>query len=170
MEFSSYMRERRKEIAEHIQHIMDVRRGELLRVAHYARLLKEETERVNGFIQFNTLAVCPACEKVCCINRHGYYDHQDLIYVSALGLQRPVYGEGINDTDPCQFLSEHGCSRERSERPFRCNWYFCDILLAHMEQGPAKPYREFIGHFQGIIETRRKMIEEFSEITRFRAD
>jgi hypothetical protein len=142
----------------------------MLHVEHYARMLKEEMDRISGFIQLNTSEVCPACVKVCCINKHGYYDYEDLIYVVALGLEPPVYGENIHDTAPCQFLSAHGCSKERSARPFRCNWYFCDALLAHMEQGPAKPYREFISRFQGIIGTRQKMIDEFSRIARFPAD
>ena len=149
---------------------MNVRRDALVHVVQYARVLKEEIERVSHFIQLNTSAVCPACEKVCCINKHGYYDDEDLIYIFALGLKCPVYGEGIRDTAPCQFLSKDGCSKERSARPFRCNWYFCDALLAHMEQGPAKPYRDFISRFQGIIETRRRMIEEFTAVTGFPAE
>lgn len=165
-----YMREHRGETIELIEQAMNVRRGELSRVAHYAHVLKEEMDGISDFIQLNTSVVCPACQKVCCINKHGYYDGQDLIYISALGLERPVYGEGIADTAPCQFLSGHGCSRERWARPFRCNWYFCDALLAHMEQGPPKPYREFISRFQGIIETRRKMTEEVSLMTGSLAD
>lgn len=149
---------------------MNVHRGELAHVAHHAHIIKQEIDKVSDFIQLNTSVVCPACKKVCCINKHGYYDHEDLIYVSALGLERPVYGEGIQDTAPCQFLSGHGCRKARSERPFRCNWYFCDALLAHMEQGPAKPYREFIISFQGIIETRLKMMDGFSSISGLRAD
>ena len=155
---------------EHIEQVMNVHRGELTHVVCYAHKIKEGIDRISDFIQLNTSAVCPSCEKVCCINRHGYHDHQDLIYLFALGLERPAYGEGIQDTAPCQFLSRLGCRKERSARPFRCNWYFCDTLLAHMEQGPAKPYREFISRFQGIIETRRKMMDEFSAITRFLAD
>jgi hypothetical protein len=165
--FSSYRREDQGEISEHIAQALHVYRDELIDVVRHAHRIKHEIDKLSGFIQRNSSVVCPACEKVCCINKHGYYDHEDLIYSLALGLERPVHGEGIQDTAPCQFLSRHGCSRERSARPFRCNWYFCDALLTHMEQGPAKPYREFINRFQGIIETRRKMIEEFSEITRF---
>jgi len=168
--FSSCNGEHRSETSEYIEQVMNVRRGELIHVVHYAHMIKEEIERVSGFIQQNTSVVCPSCEKVCCINKHGYYDHQDLIYVFALGLERPVYGEGIHDTAPCQFLSGLGCRKERSARPFRCNWYFCDVLLAYMEHGPAKPYREFITRFQEVIETRRKMIDEFSVITRFQVD
>jgi hypothetical protein len=165
-----HLQEQEAVTVEHIERMMHVHRGELIHVVHYAHMIKEEIDRVSGFIQLNTSVVCPACEKVCCINKHGYYDRQDIIYIFALGLERPVYGEGIHDTAPCQFLSGHGCSRERSARPFRCNWYFCDTLLGHMENGPARPYREFIGRFQGIIETRRKMTDEFSAITRFPAD
>jgi len=149
---------------------MHAHRGEMIRVKHYARVLRDEIDGVSDFIQLNTSVVCPACEKVCCINKHGYYDQEDLVYVFALGQERPVYKEGVDDTASCRFLSEGGCTRTRSMRPFRCNWYFCDALLAHMEQGPAKPYREFINRFQGIIETRRRMMEEFSSIIRFQAD
>lgn len=170
MGLSSYMRERRGEIGEQIAKAMRVHRGELTHVARYAHMIKEGMDRISDFIQRNTSEVCPSCEKVCCINRHGSYDHQDLIYLFALGLDRPAQRVGIDDTAPCRFLSERGCTRERWVRPFRCTWYFCNALLSHMEQGPAKPYREFISRFQGLVETRRKMRDEFSRITGFRAD
>jgi hypothetical protein len=75
-----------------------------------AMALKGQIDAVDHFIQLNTAQVCPDCQKVCCINRHGYYDYQDLIYITALGLTPPLYGEGIVDTAPCQFLSEYGCA------------------------------------------------------------
>lgn len=125
-----------------------------------ANQLKLEMDRVSPFIQHITSAVCPTCKKVCCINRHGYYDDQDLIYICALGLEPPSYKEGMEDTDPCQFLSESGCTLERSVRPFRCNWYFCNSLIEYMERGPSKPYREFINRFQRIIELRRTTLDE----------
>ncbi len=137
----------------------DVKDNSLLR--DLARQLKLALDACSPYIQQMTSEVCPACEKVCCINRHGYYDDNDLIYVRALGLETPYYREGINDTDPCQFLSPYGCTRERSVRPFRCNWYFCNALIEHMEEGPARPYREFISGLQRVVELRDKMLKEF---------
>ncbi len=124
--------------------------------------LKLATDGVSPFIQQITNAVCPSCEKVCCIDRHGRYDENDLIYIRALGLETPTYQERP-DTEPCQFLSEFGCTRERSVRPFRCNWYFCNALLEYLEQSPQKPYREFIASFQKVVELRNALLEEYKK-------
>ncbi len=128
-----------------------------------AHQLKFAIDGVSPFIQQITSVVCPTCEKVCCIDRHGHYDDEDLIYIRALGIELPSYKEGVIDTDPCQFLSESGCALERSVRPFRCNWYFCDALLEYMEHSPSRPYREFIGRFQEVVELRKKMLDEHSK-------
>ncbi len=138
---------------------------ELGEVAGYAHSLRSLIDEVSPFIQLNTSMVCPGCERVCCVNRHGYYDRQDLIYIFTLGLRHPEYREGLEDTAPCQFLSSSGCSIGRSLRPFRCNWYFCTPLLVHMENGPAKPYREFVNRFSVIVEMRRRMLEAFEART-----
>ncbi len=131
------------------------------RLRDLAHQLKLALDACSPYIQQMTSEVCPACEKVCCVNRHGYYDDNDLIYVRALGLELPSYRGGMSDTDPCQFLSDSGCTRERSARPFRCNWYFCNALIEHMEEEPARPYREFISAFQRVVELRGKMLKEF---------
>lgn len=123
-----------------------------------AHQLKTAIDRVSPFIQQITSEVCPSCQKVCCIDRHGHYSDQDLIYVRALGTELPSFKEGMIDTDPCQFLRDSGCSLERAVRPFRCNWYFCDALLEYMRQGPSKPYRQFIERFQKIVELREAML------------
>lgn len=138
--------------------------GELVHVKDLARIIRFRIDAIDHFIQQNTSIVCPNCETVCCINRHGYYDYEDLIYIHTLGLKPPVYKEGISDTDPCQFLSQHGCAIERSIRPFRCNWYFCNALLVHIENGPAKPYRSFIKQLDEIVDLRKEMLDEFFRI------
>ena len=137
---------------------------ELCHVNDLARIVRFRIDEIDSFIQQNTSIVCPNCEKVCCINRHGYYDYEDLIYIHALGLKPPTYKEGVSDTDPCQFLSEFGCTIERAVRPFRCNWYFCDALLKHIENGPAKPYRTFIKQLDEIVDLRKEMLDEFFRI------
>lgn len=138
--------------------------GELAHVKDLARIIKNRIDAIDFFIQQNTSVVCPNCEKVCCINRHGYDDYEDLIYIHALGLKPPIYKEGVSDTDPCQFLSELGCTIERAIRPFRCNWYFCNALLEHIEQRPAKPYRAFIKQLDEIVNLRKEMLDGFFRI------
>lgn len=137
---------------------------ELSHVKDLARIIKYRIDEIDSFIQQNTAAVCPHCEKACCINRHGYYDFEDLIYIHALGLEPPPYKECMDDTEPCQFLSQEGCTMRRSVRPFRCNWYFCNALLKHIEQGPAKPYRVFIKQLNEIVDLRKDMLDGFFRI------
>jgi hypothetical protein len=137
-------------------------RNEVAAVVEHARELRKLMAAASSFIQDTTAAVCPSCPRVCCINRHGYYDRNDLVYIYALGLEPPAYQEGRSDKDPCQFLSGDGCSLDRGVRPFRCNWYFCTRLTRHMEEGPARPYRQFLNRFQAVVEARRLMLEEFS--------
>lgn len=139
-------------------------RNELTQIVHYAHLIQKGIDTLSPLIQEITSAVCPACEEVCCRNRHGYYDHEDLVYIYSLGLKPPVYCDGIKDSDLCQFLSAQGCSRERSVRPFRCTWYFCSPLIQYMENGPARPSRELRRRLQEVIDLRREMLEEFSRI------
>ncbi|MDI6800600.1 MAG: hypothetical protein QMD01_00890 [Thermodesulfovibrionales bacterium] len=137
---------------------------ELAHVKDLARTIKYSIDKIDSFIQQNTAVICPNCQKVCCINRHGFYDYEDLVYIYALGLKLPVYKEGMKDTEPCQFLSEYGCTIERAIRPFRCNWYFCSALLEHIEQGSAKPYRIFIKQLNEILDLRKEMLNEFVRI------
>ncbi len=137
------------------------RNGDLSEVRRIAKSLRTSIDAVDGFIQINTAQVCPGCMKVCCINKHGYHDYQDLVYITSLGLKPPPYREGIEDTAPCQFLSECGCTIERSIRPFRCNWHFCSELIAFMNAGPAKPLREFNLKFKELQALRQEMIDHF---------
>ncbi len=138
--------------------------NKLRHVIDFARIVRLRIDAIDSFIQQNTSIVCPNCEKVCCINRHGYYDYEDIIYIHALGLKPPTYKEGVRDTIPCQFLSEYGCTIQRSIRPFRCNWYFCNALLERIEQGPSRPYRVFIKQLDEIVDLRKEMLDEFFRI------
>ncbi len=137
---------------------------ELENVSGIAFKVRQGIEEIDRFIQLNTSMVCPQCTKVCCINLHAYYDYEDLIYIHALYVKPLLYKDGIPDSEPCQFLCQYGCVRERAVRPFRCNWYFCGTLLVNMENGPAKPYREFINRFHAIIDLRTSMLNEFFRV------
>jgi hypothetical protein len=136
-------------------------RQELAEIGDTAMELKNMIDSVDRYIQENTSRVCPDCRKVCCINRHGYYDYLDLIYVTLLGLTPPNYGDNIEDTAPCQFLSSAGCRIQRSLRPFRCNWHFCSELIVFMNAGPARNLREFNNSFRELQALRREMAEQF---------
>lgn len=137
------------------------RREPLGSVIGSALAVREATDRLSPFVQAHTSAVCPECERVCCVNKHGYYDHEDLIYVFSLGLDVPRYREGLSDTAPCQFIGSTGCTLPRSVRPFRCNWYFCMTLVRHMEDGPGRPYRAFVSDFEDLLAWRNEMIRQF---------
>ncbi len=125
--------------------------------------IKELIERISPFIQQNTQTVCSNCKEVCCISKHGYYNYEDLVYFYALGLRLPAYEFGRNDSDPCQFLTENGCSLERRFRPSGCNWYFCDSLLDHMEKRPG--YQGFDNSMSHLAELWMKMMEEFAQVS-----
>jgi len=132
------------------------------KVKELARKIQDGFEKISPLIQQNTERICPECNSVCCISKHGYYIFEDLIYLCALG-RRPADCEfGKNETDPCQFLSHNGCSIDRPFRPSGCTWYFCDPLLEYMEKKPD--YHEFDGLLRDIAELWMEMIEEFIRI------
>ncbi|MEW6214587.1 MAG: hypothetical protein AB1478_05195 [Nitrospirota bacterium] len=124
-----------------------------------ANEIKDEFKAISPFIQKHTSIVCASCEKVCCINKHGYYEKEDIIFISALGIDIPSYQPDRNDTDPCRFLTENGCSLQRWMRPFRCTWYFCKPLLKSMTEDNSKAYSEFIYALQRLISIRQKLTE-----------
>jgi hypothetical protein len=143
-------------------------RYKLQKVKGLALNIKERIERIGPFIQQTTQIVCPDCRDVCCIHKHGYYNFEDLVYIHALGLKSPVYEFGRKDSDPCQFLTENGCSIERPFRPSGCNWYFCDSLLDHIEKSPE--YYIFDSSLSDIAELWLKLTEEFFRAINFRIE
>ncbi|TAN43070.1 MAG: hypothetical protein EPN22_10910 [Nitrospirae bacterium] len=134
---------------------------ETLKLKGIALSLVEAVRLMDGFIQENTAVVCPECVKVCCKNKHSYYDHEDLIFIYSLGKKAPRYEPEIDDDDACRFIAANGCTLERALRPFRCNWYFCGPLIKHMEEGPQKAYRRFIAIFHDTIDLRRRLLGDF---------
>ena len=128
--------------------------------------LSEMIEALSPFIQQHTDAVCTACQKVCCINRHSYHDHEDIVYILALGEKLPPYKDGIDDKEPCRFLGNGGCTISRSQRPYRCNWFFCTPLLEHIKNISAPRYRKFIASLEQITRKRENLMNEFAEIVK----
>jgi hypothetical protein len=132
------------------------------KVKEIARRIRAGIEKISPFIQQATGTVCPKCEDVCCISKHGYHNFEDLVYIHALGLKATHHESGRADSDPCQFLSENGCSMDRTVRPSGCNWYFCNPLLDYMEEMPG--YREFDDALKEVAELWMSMMKEFTSI------
>ena len=150
------------ELQYQIEELFNNHKKNLSKVIELSLKVKEKIDEVDPFIQQNTSVVCPECEKVCCINRHAYYNSEDFIYIYALGLTPHEY-KNIDDKEPCQFLSEEGCRLERSLRPSGCNWYFCGSLYDSMEKTP-KEYAEFDGTLRDLAELWMEMINEFRKV------
>ncbi len=121
--------------------------------------LQKAFEIISPFIEKHTSLVCTICEKVCCINKHGDYDNNDIMFIKALGIKIPHDTSIRKDTDPCRFLTAKGCSRDRWVRPYRCTWYFCEPLLESMKSDKGRVYREFVYSFQKLVSIRQKLLE-----------
>ncbi len=136
----------------------------LQRVKELAQRIKEGLEKISPFIQRSTEIVCPRCVNVCCINKHGYYNYEDLVYINALGLRPPDYDCEKRDSTPCQFLSEKGCVMDRSVRPSGCNWYFCESLFDYMEGRPE--YATFDNDLRYIADLWMELMDEFNRVVK----
>jgi len=135
---------------------------ELQRVSEIAQMIKEGVEKISPFIQQCTETVCPVCKNICCSNKHGYYNQEDIIYIHALGLKPPEFKFGRKESDPCQFSSVNGCTLERAVRPSGCNWYFCESLLNHMEK--MSDYPEFDETLSDVAELWMELMREFAKV------
>ena len=126
--------------------------------------IREQIGRLSPFIEQAVQMLCPRCDEVCCITRHGRYSFEDIIYLSALGLTPLRPESGRPDSDPCQFLTSHGCSLSRDVRPSVCNWYFCPPLLDYLEECPG--YGAFDTEMTTLAHTWLDMIDKFSASVR----
>jgi hypothetical protein len=120
--------------------------------------LRDAFEAVSPFIQRHTMRVCPLCKKVCCINKHGDYDNNDLVFIVSMGIEVPPSLPERRETDPCRFLKDSGCMLQRWRRPFRCTWYFCESLLESMKEDNSRDYRIFIYSLQKLVSIRRHLM------------
>jgi hypothetical protein len=145
-----------------------VRGGAAEKAARVVEMLNE----ASVFIEENTRVVCPRCVSVCCINRHGRHEADDILYLRAAGLTPVLSVDGddagdripIDEAAPCVRLCREGCTLPRAERPFRCNWYFCTPLLEHMSGGPQRPYRAFIELLGRLVALRGEMLDEYRRL------
>jgi hypothetical protein len=135
-------------------------------VSRSARQAEILIETISPLIEAYTSEVCPQCATVCCINRHSRFDRSDIIFMTALGKDIPEDDPVIADTDACRFLGSRGCALKRSQRPYRCTWFFCSALLDQiMQQASAAGCRKFMGMLQNITKNRTTMINDFETIS-----
>ncbi|NJD56698.1 MAG: hypothetical protein FIA94_09880 [Nitrospirae bacterium] len=128
---------------------------------------RELIEAISRDIEHHTATVCMECTSVCCISRHSRYDKSDVIFLTALGLDVPVYDPESEETSPCRFIGSRGCILKRSLRPYRCTWFFCAPLLDHiMKTTDPSAYRRFMRTLETITEKRTGMIDEFEKLLR----
>ncbi len=109
---------------------------------------------LSPMVEEYTARVCPDCTNVCCKQRHGIMNEQDLRYLAALDTPRPVYDPGRLPDGPCQFMGAEGCMSPRWLRPWRCTSYFCDALITAMNAGPQKKARRLSALIQEIVDIR----------------
>lgn len=126
--------------------------------------MREMFDLLSPFLEKHTSSICPACENVCCADKHGRYDGDDLLFLDALGIEVPSEETGRKyDDQSCRYMTERGCFLPRWMRPYRCTFFFCDRLLKSIQEGDTKLYRAFIGYFQYLIHLRQRLATEASE-------
>lgn len=122
-----------------------------------AEEMRTAYDAVSPFIELHTSRVCPGCEKVCCIDRHGTHEPEDLAVIEALGESPPPEEPLEPDTLPCRRLGPRGCGLERRRRPYRCTWYFCTALLEEMAGEDPRAYRDFMGKLKRLQDLRHEV-------------
>ena len=121
--------------------------------------IKEAFKTVSPFIEKHTAIVCPDCNHLCCKDKHGRHDQDDIKFLKAINEAVPPAQPDRNESGPCRYMSEKGCSLERYLRPFRCTHFFCNPLLKSLENDNAKLYRAFVEYLQYLIALRQKLLE-----------
>ena len=146
----------------HIRKIFYTQGEKLQKVQEIAAQFNKNIKKIIPLIEPVTQTICSSCRNVCCIRKHGFFNKEDLIYFSALGVTPPYIDFDGKDEEPCQFLSRNGCVLDRSFRPSGCNWFFCAALLEHLEK--KDDWIIFDDSFSRLAELWIQMIEEFSSI------
>ncbi len=131
-----------------------------LNINELALHLKEAINSISPFIEEHTAIVCPNCRKVCCADKHGRYDKNDIAFLKELGMDIPPQPADREETAACRYITKTGCSLQRWMRPYRCTLFFCDPLMKSLEKGDQKLYMAFDNYFQNLILLRREFTGE----------
>jgi hypothetical protein len=119
--------------------------------ADIALKLKQLLIDSSPLIEEYTATICPDCTDVCCRQRHGLYRERDIGFLNGLSIAVPQRDETRSLDGPCESMGPRGCLKPRWMRPFKCTWYFCDPLLAALNNGPQKKARKLSGMMQDMI-------------------
>ncbi len=125
-----------------------------------AREIKDTFDLVSPFIEKHTSLICPDCKKVCCADKHGRYDSDDLSFLKTLEVDVSQQKSGCNETGQCRYITDTGCSLQRWMRPFRCTSFFCNPLLKSLENDNAKLYDAFNEYYQHLLVLRQRFTDE----------
>jgi hypothetical protein len=127
--------------------------------------LRAAYEALSPEIEVHTCVVCPSCEQVCCIDRHGTHEPADLLFLRSLkdegaGGKSPSPAPPLeDDTLPCRHLGPRGCRLKRWQRPYRCTWFFCGPLLEHMKEASPRCYRRMLRALDRLGALRLRLME-----------
>jgi hypothetical protein len=121
--------------------------------------LKAAFEAVSSLTEEFTSRICPTCESVCCIDRHGTHEKADLLFLEAMGEAPPGDAPKADDTEPCRHLGPKGCTIARRMRPYRCTWYFCSALLERMPEEDPRGYRNLVAALKRLGALRQRLLE-----------
>ena len=123
-----------------------------------AKELRDAFGVLSPFIEKHTSIVCPDCTDLCCKDRHGRYDENDILFLSSLGSYMPQDHQGREEDGPCRYMVETGCTLERWMRPYRCTFFFCSPLLNSLEADSALS-RCFRIYLEQLVSIRKKLLE-----------
>ncbi len=117
-----------------------------------AKKLKHLLVDSSPLIEEYTSSICPVCTEVCCRQKHGLYKDRDRLYLSALAIPVPTRDTARSGEGPCEMMGPRGCVQPRWIRPFRCTWYFCEPLIAALNNGPQKKARKLAAVLQEMVD------------------
>jgi hypothetical protein len=112
------------------------------------RLLIESSPMIEDY----TRKVCPDCTDICCKQKHGIYQERDIWYLQGLGIVVPQRNEERPLDGPCEMMGERGCVQPRWMRPFKCTWYFCEPLLAALNEDSQRKARRLCAMLQEMAD------------------
>lgn len=125
-----------------------------------AQQLKQLLIESSPLIEEYTAAVCPGCVDVCCRQKHGTHCSRDLAYLHALGIPAPPLDARRDPDGPCQFMGQAGCTLPRWKRAFKCTWFFCEPLLAAMNEGNPRKARKLSAALQEMVDQYNREEDE----------
>jgi hypothetical protein len=120
------------------------------------RLLVESSPMIEEY----TAPICPGCTDVCCRQKHGMYQENDIRYLRALGIDAPPRDPERPHDGPCEMMGPQGCGQPRWLRPFKCTWYFCGPLLKALSESPPRKARRVSVMLQQMADLYGELAKE----------